>query len=269
MCILSVFPHHCFIFKEKLNKKQKMNILHTNNNNNSSSKRHDNAFDGEQYLKKHNLDIYLGDAVKQMLWCKKIGGVSGGGKNVDPATFLHKYFTSVKKGDHIFLREFSYIKSTPWNRLTFITKFRQTFQHLGTDCFSCKEFHSLLCLICPDFSKVIVQRSVNTASCQLVQQSDTLSFTDFSACFSVEFYYLEFSRKVAIILQDLTVEQDSQGKSKLPSKSIFRWIKEQIYNQENSIFAPPMPLIEDVCRNGVDLQYHDFILSLGAKLDIF
>ena len=249
-----------------------MNVLHNNcsNNSNSNSKRDDSAFDGEQYLKEHDLDIYLGDAVKQMLWCKKLMGNGTGGKNVDPANFLHKYFSSVKKGEHIFLREFSYIKATRWNRLTFLTKFRQTFQHLSSDCFSCKDFHSLLCLICPDFSKVITQRSVNTASCQVGEPSDVIQFADFSACFHVEFYYMEFSRKVASIFQELAIDQDTQGKPRLPSKSIFRRIKEVIYNNnENSIFAPPMPLIEEVCRSGVDLQYGNFILSIGAKLEIF
>ena len=225
--------------------------------------RRDHALEGERYLKKHDLDIYLEDAVKQMLRCKQL---DGGGKIVDPATFLHKYFISVKIGDHILLRDFSYIKATPWNRLAFLTKFQHAFQHLSTDSFSWNDFHSLLCLLCLDFSKDVVQRAVKTASCQTDERLE-VSFTDFFACLHVEFYYLEFSRKVESIFQEMSLEQNTQGEFKLPSKSIFKRIKEQIYN-ESVIFAPPMPLIEDICRNGFGLQYRDLILSLSSKLKI-
>lgn len=228
-----------------------------NNNNNN------NPLDGERYLKEHNLDIYFGDAVKQLLWSKQIGG------KVDPSEFLHQYFTCVKKGEHVLLRDFAYVKATPWNRFSFLKIFRQTFQHLSSEehnedeLYACTDLHSLVCLLCPDFSRAVVQKSVTTGSMN-DEKDSMISFTNFMACLHVEFYYLEFSDELRKIFHELVEEQNLQGKPSVPSKSIFRRIKERIYN-DRLIFSPPMTLVEAICGSETDLQYHSFIVSLNSK----
>uniref|UniRef100_A0A671SXV0 Centriolar satellite-associated tubulin polyglutamylase complex regulator 1 n=1 Tax=Sinocyclocheilus anshuiensis TaxID=1608454 RepID=A0A671SXV0_9TELE len=99
--------------------------------------------------------------------------------------YFAEYFTSVKNGNHVLFREFSYIK---------IGK--------NGDLLAMSEYSSLLQLLCPDFPTEMVQ---NAARIVLIDDATDclMSFSDFIYSFQIQFYYEEFVESVSVIYQDL------------------------------------------------------------------
>lgn len=152
----------------------------------------------EQYLAKYHVLTYLQDAVAQLLEHKEEN------PRVIPARFLSDYFRSVVQGNHTLFREYNYIKKTPHNIASFIRVFWKCFRHIGRngDLLSAKEYHSLVCLLCPDFPFEPVQK---TARIILMEDAmDCLmSFPDFLYAFQTQFFYEEFIEKLQSTYQAL------------------------------------------------------------------
>ncbi|XP_028649668.1 centriolar satellite-associated tubulin polyglutamylase complex regulator 1 [Erpetoichthys calabaricus] len=152
----------------------------------------------EEYLTKKHVLFYIEDCVTQVLEHKEEYTQFG------ILRFLSEYFNSVKKGNHILFREFSFVRATPHNRSSFLHMFWRCFRQIGKngDLLSMMEYASLLQLICPDFPEDVVQKAA-----RIVLMDDAMdcpmSFSDFLYAFQIQFYYEEFLESTAVIYQDL------------------------------------------------------------------
>lgn len=152
----------------------------------------------DQYLAESHVLIYLSDAVTQLLEHKEEYIQFG------VTRYLAEYFSSVKNGNHVLFREFSYIQATPHNRASFLRVFWRCYRQLGKsgDLLSVLELRSLLQLLCPDFPVDMVK-----SAARIVLMDDALdclmSFPDFLLAFQLQLFYQEFLDSVLVIYQDL------------------------------------------------------------------
>ena len=141
----------------------------------------------DDYLEKHNIYLYVEDALCQLLLYKDEQS------KVIPSKFLADYFRSVHEGSHTLYRNYSFISATPHNRSCFIRNVWSCFHHIAChrELLSVKEYHSLLCLLCHDFPLEMVQRTA-----RIVLMDDALdclmAFVDFLYAFQLQFYYEEY-----------------------------------------------------------------------------
>lgn len=141
-----------------------------------------------QYLEKHNVLLYMEDALCQLLEYKEENP-----KVIHPK-FLADYFRSVHEGTHTLFRDYNFIKSTTHNKSCFIKCVWSCFKNVGSgggELLNVKEYHSLLCLLCYDFPLDMVEK---TARIVLIDDAlDCLmAFPDFLYAFQIQFYYEEF-----------------------------------------------------------------------------
>ncbi|CAF93041.1 unnamed protein product, partial [Tetraodon nigroviridis] len=152
----------------------------------------------EDYLAKSSVLFYLGDAVTQLLEHKQEYTQFG------LTRFFAEYFSSVKNGNHVLFREYSYIRATPHNRASFIRMFWRCYRQIGRsgDLLSALEYRSLLQLLCPDFPAEVVE---NAARMVLTEDAGDglVSFSDFVYAFQLQFYYQEFLDSLLAIYKDL------------------------------------------------------------------
>ncbi|XP_066505502.1 centriolar satellite-associated tubulin polyglutamylase complex regulator 1 isoform X2 [Hoplias malabaricus] len=152
----------------------------------------------EDYLAESSALFYLNDAVTQLLEHREEYTQFG------IVRYFAEYFTSVKNGNHVLFREFSYIKATAHNRASFIHIFWKCFRQIGKngDLLTVLEYSSLLQLLCPDFPADVVQSAT-----RIVLADDALdslmSLSDFIYSFQIQFYYEEFLESVLVIYEDL------------------------------------------------------------------
>lgn len=156
------------------------------------------ALSVDEYLGETNVLFYLNDAVTQLLEHKEEYTQFG------VVRYFAEYFSSVKNGNHVLFREFSYIKATPHNKASFIRVFWRCYRQIGKngDLLAMLEYSSLLQLLCPDFPVEMVQNAA-----RIVLMDDAMDclmcFSDFLYSFQVQFYFEEFLESVAVIYQDL------------------------------------------------------------------
>ncbi|KAJ8248940.1 hypothetical protein GJAV_G00229430 [Gymnothorax javanicus] len=152
----------------------------------------------DEYLAKKNVLFYLEDAVNQLLDHREEYIQFG------IVRYFAEYFSSVRTGNHVLFREFSYVKATAHNRASFIRLFWRSFRQIGKngDLLAMMDYSSLLQLLCPDFPVEVVQKAA-----RIVLMDDAMdcpmSFADFIYAFQIQFYFEEFLESVAMIYQDL------------------------------------------------------------------
>ncbi|XP_033098505.1 UPF0705 protein C11orf49 homolog [Anneissia japonica] len=102
-------------------------------------------------------------------------------------------FQSVQFGTHTLYREFDFIQKTSHNRASFICTFWKCYKYIGKsgDLLNVQEYHSLLCLLCPDFPLDVVQRTAHIIFME-DEMNSLMSFADFLFAFQIQFYYCEF-----------------------------------------------------------------------------
>ncbi|KAK6472554.1 UPF0705 protein C11orf49-like protein [Huso huso] len=152
----------------------------------------------DEYLALEHVPFYIEDALSQLLEHKEEYTQFG------IVRFFADYFNSVRNGNHILFREFSFVKATPYNRSSFLRAFWRSFRQIGKngDLLTVMEYRSLLQLLCPDFPVELVQKAA-----RIVLMDDAMdclmSFPDFLYAFQIQFYYEEFFESIAVIYQDL------------------------------------------------------------------
>jgi len=152
----------------------------------------------EKYLERHDVLSYIEDAVTSLLEHKDEN------PKVNPAKFFSDYFTSVREGNHVLFREHAYVCATAHNRACFVRTFWKCFRHIGRkgDLLSIREYHSLICLLCPDFPFQPVQKTA-----RIILMDDAMdcliSFTDFLFAFQAQFYYEDFLSRCAEVYKSL------------------------------------------------------------------
>ena len=107
--------------------------------------------------------------------------------------FLADYFSSVQQGIQSLFREFAFVKATLQNRLSLIKLFYRCFEPIGRrgDLLNIREYHSLICLICPDFPLEPIQKTARIILTDDVMDC-LVAFPDFIYTFQVQFVYEEF-----------------------------------------------------------------------------
>lgn len=245
----------------------------------------------EQYLAKYHVLTYLQDAVAQLLEHKEEN------PRVIPARFLSDYFRSVVQGNHTLFREYSYIRKTPHNIASFIRVFWKCFRHIGRngDLLSAKEYHSLICLLCPDFPFEPVQK---TARIILLEDAmDCLmSFPDFLYAFQTQLFYEEFIDKLHSTYQALvsgtyrpgqiivalpTLTRPTQHKpTPLPPQaasdaaeanlgdgvevhSFLEAVLQIIHASGGSFSCPPVDAIKDLLSTVERVTFYGFLIGLA------
>ncbi|XP_028412128.1 UPF0705 protein C11orf49 homolog [Dendronephthya gigantea] len=248
----------------------------------------------EKYLAKHNVLIYIQDAVSQLLQHKEDN------PHIVPAKFLNDYFKCVVQGNHTLYREYSFIHATPHNRSSFIAIFWKCFKHIGQsgDLLSVKEYHSLLSLICSDFPYEIVQKSA-----RIVLMEDAMdclmSFSDFVTAFQMQLYYEEFLAKCSEIYEEVASGSHRSGQVVVvptsDSKSKHRKSNEKVSQLEasqsldgvdsisfydeilhhvvhhsstaNTISIPPTEALKQILSSADRVTFYGFLMAL-AKNDL-
>ena len=79
--------------------------------------------DAEEYVREHDLDVLMEDALR-------LGGAS---KGKDGASFLAEYFRSVESGTHVLGRELAFLAACPTNRTAAVAAWESTYAALIED----------------------------------------------------------------------------------------------------------------------------------------
>ncbi|GIY80983.1 UPF0705 protein C11orf49 [Caerostris darwini] len=144
------------------------------------------------YLEKHNLHVYLEDAIEQFL------SLSPENK-IKPVEFFKEYFGHVHKGTHILYREYPFITATLYNRLCVIKCVMKIFKPLlnREQKLNVKEYHSLLQLVWCDIPFAVVQSAFDTSVKQ--KKEEALSFLEFLKVLKDSFCVGEFCPKAKTV----------------------------------------------------------------------
>ncbi|XP_022083771.1 UPF0705 protein C11orf49 homolog isoform X2 [Acanthaster planci] len=196
------------------------------------------SMSAEEYLASQHVLHYLADAVSQLMEHKEDN------PKVNPARFLQDYFVSVQQGNHTLFREYDFVQATPHNRASFVRIFWKCFRHIGEngDLLNVREYHSLLCLLCPDFPFHLVQQTARIIFMEDAMDSLT-SFADFLYAFQVQFYYEDFLQVCFSIYNRLISSAQSPREAVyIPSETSPRQEKKQ-----------PRPL-DQAAPEGVDCR---------------
>ncbi|GFQ86267.1 UPF0705 protein C11orf49 [Trichonephila clavata] len=198
-----------------------------------------------EYLEEHCLQIYLEDAVTQMLILRS----QHEEYKTTPENFLMEYFNSVHKGTHVLIREFSFISATLYNRLCVIRAIILIFKSFlpKADLLNAKHYHSLLQILWPTFPLEIVQSAFDANE---TKRKDGLNFVEFVSAMKNSFCVGKFCYEDKLIstLIDEKIENFSKVakccKTKKPDISEFEFLR----------------FLED---SGSDRAYMDTILENG------
>ncbi|KAF5904050.1 UPF0705 protein C11orf49, partial [Clarias magur] len=229
----------------------------------------------EEYLAESSALFYLNDAVTQLLQHRdefiQFGIVR----------YFAEYFTSVKNGNHVLFREFSYVKGTAHNRASFIHIFWKCFRQIGKnrDLLTMTEYTSLLQLLCPDFPVEIVQ---NTAKIVLMEDATDcpMSLSDFIYAFQIQFYYEELLESVLVIYEDL-LEGKNPNTVIVPTSTSAETISSEETDTQEGVESsvllecieglcerfkhkhPPLSAIKEVLESSTRISYYGFLMALA------
>ena len=164
----------------------------------AAEERGGSQMDPELYLKKHHIMTYIEDVVSFLLERKDEDS------KTRPMELLAEYFKSIKNGTHVLFREYSFLASTPHNRVSFVRLFWHSYAEVAIkgDMMPLAEYLSLLRLLCYDFPAEVVQKVGEVLFCHNSMEN-LVSFPDFLYTFQVVFYYEVFLSQCQSICTDL------------------------------------------------------------------
>ena len=101
------------------------------------------SLSAEAYLSQHGVDVFLRDAVQQIL--NKRGD--------QPLLMMSQYFGEVASNKHVSGREFAFVDACARNRLAFVRLFQRTFERNieAQERIVVEDYHQLCQMICPTF----------------------------------------------------------------------------------------------------------------------
>ncbi|KFM74201.1 hypothetical protein X975_00607, partial [Stegodyphus mimosarum] len=168
----------------------------------------EDTLENKQYLKEHNLETYLYDAVAQMLSLRLESN------KMKPTKFFKEYFCSVHQGTHILFREFSFISATPYNRLCVLKAIMQIYKPLlyKEEKLNARDYHSLLQLVFPDIPIKVVNDAFASYESQQSDDEVCLSFLDFIKAMKASFCYGELDYEANIINMQLNLRIEDFSK---------------------------------------------------------
>jgi len=226
------------------------------------------AVASEEYLDKHHIKVYFKDAISQLLEHAEEN------PKVEPAKFFYEYFTSIRHGEHTLLRDYNFIRATPHNRSSFIRSFWKCFRPIGKNggLLNVKEYHSLICLLCPDFPFDILQKTA-----QIILMDDAMdclmSFSDFLYAFQLQFYFETFLESCSHIYQELIQDSSTQmtkteiktaNSEGISSKAFMDAISYSIYRKKtgHQFSCPPESSIQEMLSSVDVVSFYGFLMAL-------
>jgi hypothetical protein len=116
---------------------------------------------GQQYLEKHQIAVYLNEAVAQLL---------DSGEAERPLDSVARFFRDTLRGAHVVMRPYDFARATPHNRRSLahvlrhvlLDPARSTALAAGareTPLLGPADFHEACRLVCPDFPEAVVGRA--------------------------------------------------------------------------------------------------------------
>lgn len=233
----------------------------------------------EKYLARHQVLVYMEDAVAQLLEHREENS------KINPIKFLCEYFNSVRDGNHTMFREYSYIHATPHNRASFVRLFWKCYRQIGKkgDLLSIQEYHSLLSLLCSDFPFEPVQKTA-----KIILLDDALdcliSFSDFIYAFQVQFYFEEFIEKSHEMYQSLHQTQRSpRDPVVVPSGSDDTRVHQNSHHPGDGVDAtqyfraiyplcdrsnfstPPVNVLKEILFNIPRVSFYGFLMAIAKS----
>lgn len=233
----------------------------------------------EKYLARHQVLVYMEDAVAQLLEHREENS------KINPIKFLCEYFNSVRDGNHTMFREYSYIHATPHNRASFVRLFWKCYRQIGKkgDLLSIQEYHSLLSLLCSDFPFEPVQKTA-----KIILLDDALdcliSFSDFIYAFQVQFYFEEFIEKSHDMYQSLHQTQRSpRDPVVVPSGSDDTKVHQNSHHPGDGVDAtqyfraiyplcdrsnfstPPVNVLKEILFNIPRVSFYGFLMAIAKS----
>lgn len=162
----------------------------------------------KSYLQRHHVMTYLEDSMMQLLRKKDEDS------KTKPFHFLADYFKRVVSGNHVALREYSFITATPYNRRCFIKFLWDSYKNIAEtgQVMTCTEYYSLLRLLCYNFPQDMVH-TVFMVIFLDVSSENLVSFSDFAYTFQVCFYYKDFLQKCCEECYCITSSSSLRAKS--------------------------------------------------------
>ena len=157
-----------------------------------------------------------------------------------------------------------------------------TFRHIGLqgDLLSIKDYYSLVCLICHDFSYKILQKSV-----KIILMDDAtdclMSFADFIYAFQLQLYYDEFFVKCLEVFS--TIQTQAHGSrvtgepseisestaaaaatktDSISSKHYFHRIKKEFYIKTAEFSVPEETILYEILSTVSRVIFYGFMMSL-------
>ncbi|GIX88088.1 UPF0705 protein C11orf49 [Caerostris darwini] len=190
--------------------------------------------ENDLYLENHNLQVYLDDAVTQMLSLR----LENQANKTKPAKFFKEYFSSVHQGTHILFREFSFISATPYNRLCVIKAIMQIFKPLLyiDRKLNAKDYHSLLQLIWPNIPFEVVQTTFINFETPEQKEEVRLSYLEFLKAMKNSFCVgkFDFEAKIVNCQVEKKYEEFSNTLKERQKATSFRLGAEFLHSLEES-----------------------------------
>ncbi|KAJ3377618.1 hypothetical protein HDU84_008371 [Entophlyctis sp. JEL0112] len=145
-------------------------------------------------MKAHRMDVYIQDLLTRVDMEKPA--------SVD--VFLMENFDSIVNGTNVLFRDFSYVKSTPRNRIAFAKYLGALLNANDDDEYKAADYFHIIELICTDFPCQIVRKIARLTEYSLGLKSDIevsdssgpmpnlLPKHGFLHIFGLYFFYMEF-----------------------------------------------------------------------------
>eukprot|EP00164_Ancoracysta_twista_P012425 GFYU01019494.1.p1 GENE.GFYU01019494.1~~GFYU01019494.1.p1 ORF type:complete len:307 (-),score=49.06 GFYU01019494.1:176-1096(-) len=204
---------------------------------------------GRDYLKRLDLDVYLADALEQLIEYRY----------ENPLEYLDSYFTGILQGSHVVGREFEYIQATAQNRLSFITNFDTAYENLDDDTMILKmDFYQLVTMLCQDFPMSLVD---DVSSLIGVGDDAADKLSSWRRAFEMIFYLKEFLYNCRVLFAGLTTENSDE----VDVRDIQREIRAFIHAEGSNMSVPriaDMSLIWREYNTAGKVSFHSFRLSM-------
>lgn len=204
------------------------------------------AMTPETYSEKFNVHVYLQDIVKIIL----------DRREEKPIDLLHEYISVALKGEHVLLRDYSFISATQYNKACFLIQMKKIFH--GSPHYkvvSAQDYHQCLCLLCTDFSreviaeiaKVLPVHSSYSDTSSIEFHSSLASVPELFYKFDIEeirkalnlfFYFDEFMEKAKGVFKDLG-SGEFKPEEQVMVSLVFTGIKGVYERNKNSSFLFP------------------------------
>ncbi|KAI8848337.1 hypothetical protein BC829DRAFT_394227 [Chytridium lagenaria] len=183
--------------------------------------------------------------------------------------YLHDYFETVRQGKHIIMREFSFIKSTPWNRISFVSRYSEALNASPDEAMTAWDYHLMMELLSIDVPSTVCERITEIAASNaglaeptIIKSSKTEAFDtpvtvrEFVNVFSVYLYYIDFfdalektvREAFSLVHRNRLIEGSEQPVDTPYTKQDLQGILEALLDKQRLPWPSPLAVREAIAR---------------------